>query len=192
MGKEDILCSMVLVIFVVLGALTAMHMLIGVLAHSVLTMAEREIEKTDVKRVKDAVVQLLVQLDIDQNGTVSYGEMQTMAQNKEACIALTDVHVNAEALVYFSNTIFQERESLTYEEVCELCLELREEQPARVKHILEMRKFLMGEFEKFEYQMREVMLAILTLRNHDDLTDKCRMGGVAEHRVPTSLATSTS
>merc|ERR1711976_932276 len=96
----------------------------------------------------------------------------TMIANHEANRALEDVHVNAEALVYFSNEMFREREEMTYEEVCELCLELREELPARVKHVLDNRKYCMSEFEKISHQMRDMMLALKAIHRHSSQSTK--------------------
>lgn len=147
-ASEDFLCCVILIIFVVLGALTAMHMLIGVLAHSVLTMAEIEIEKADCKKVKDAVVLVLIELDSNEDGTISPDEMNAIKHKPHLVNMLTVVGVDVHSLVDYAHAIFAHNIEMTYEQVCELCLELREGQFTRVKHILDLRKFISHEFSQ--------------------------------------------
>merc|ERR1712050_538713 len=74
-----------------------------------------------------------------------------MLSNSVSTSVLAEACVDADPLVDYANAFFDHQNRMTYEEVCELCLELRGTQAVKVKHMLDLRRFMTIEFDKLRY-----------------------------------------
>merc|ERR1719399_2705170 len=78
--------SMVLVFmtFVLLSAMTVMNMLIGVLCQVVSEVADKEKEDAAIRLLKETLLKMLLLLDEDGSGDISYEELNAAFDNPQA------------------------------------------------------------------------------------------------------------
>merc|ERR1712151_1263047 len=110
LGEEQPFLAVVFVGFVLLGFVIIMNMLIGVLVEVVSVVASVEKETRQVRSVKAGLVRIL-----------------------------EDMGVDALALVDAADYIFREQDTLSFEELLDLLLRLRGNNPVRVKDLVDMR-----------------------------------------------------
>merc|ERR1711920_202425 len=80
-----------------------------------------------------------------------------MLTNSFATSVLIEASVDAQSLMDYTEAFFTKRDKMTYEEVCELCLELRGTQAARVKHTLDLRHMMAVEFGRVQRLLTDIL-----------------------------------
>jgi len=153
LGNESYLFAFVFYVFVLLGGVTVMNMLIGVLCEVVQGVAVTEREILTVASVKATIQKVMREsgLDKDSDGKISREEFSQLLGFPEACNALSDVGVDVLSLVDNLDFIFPEEEDedgviqvreLSFGDFMELVLMLRGCNHATVKDIVDLRKFV--------------------------------------------------
>lgn len=145
LGRESLFLGAVFFFFVLLGALTVMNMLIGVLCEVVSAVAATEREEMLVGYVNRKVRKIVEELDQDGGGTISKDEFVQILENMEAVKALQDVGVDVVGLVDFADVIFEEEEDLSFPKFMEVVLQLRGSNNATVKDVVDLRKLVRTE-----------------------------------------------
>jgi hypothetical protein len=128
-------------VFCALASLTVLNMLIGVLCEVVSAVAETEKQEVTMMKVAEKLFKIAQALDTNFNGKVSYEEFQKIIYDKDALAALDEVGVNPTALVDFAELFFFENGrpiELPFDVFMEKVLDLREENQATVKDILQL------------------------------------------------------
>jgi voltage-gated sodium channel len=128
-------------IFVCLAALTVMNMLIGVLCEVVSAVAETEKQEVFTIKITEQMREFVKNLDSNFDNHVSYDEFSRIIENKDAVAALKDVGVNPLCLVEFAELFFFEGNvpiKLSFEGFMEMVLDLREDNEATVKDVLNL------------------------------------------------------
>eukprot|EP00929_Paragymnodinium_shiwhaense_P054688 TRINITY_DN27415_c0_g1_i1.p1 TRINITY_DN27415_c0_g1~~TRINITY_DN27415_c0_g1_i1.p1 ORF type:complete len:732 (+),score=158.64 TRINITY_DN27415_c0_g1_i1:134-2329(+) len=135
--------------FLMLAAMTMLNMLIGVLCEVVSAVAQSEKEANSVSMVKEGVMSIIRNGELDVNGDelISKAEFEAILQNPQASKLLTRVDVDIYGLVDLSDFIFTQEHSdedrqLTFAEFMDIVLSLRGSNQATVKEIVELRKFI--------------------------------------------------
>eukprot|EP00927_Polykrikos_kofoidii_P040960 TRINITY_DN3490_c0_g2_i1.p1 TRINITY_DN3490_c0_g2~~TRINITY_DN3490_c0_g2_i1.p1 ORF type:complete len:725 (-),score=127.75 TRINITY_DN3490_c0_g2_i1:414-2534(-) len=146
---EPLILNMLFLTFVLLGSLTVMNMLVGVLCEVVSAVAATEQEEMLVTYVNDKLSKVMSLLDTDGGGTISKKEFIEILDNVDAVRCLNDVGVDVFGLVDLADYIFEDDDSSNEEEVeldfskfMEVVLQLRGTNQATVKDIVDLRKFM--------------------------------------------------
>jgi len=146
-AEPVLLC--VFLLFVLIGALTVMNMLVGVLCEVVTAVAATEQEEMLVSYVHDKLSRVMALLDSDGGGTISKLEFIGILDNADAVRCLCDVGVDVFALIDLADYIFEDDVAGSSEEIeldfghfMEVILELRGCNSATVKDIVDLRKFM--------------------------------------------------
>lgn len=144
---ESWLLAIMLLVFVLMGDLTVMNMLVGVLVEVVMAVSQVEREQLEVGFVKKTLQDLIVAENLDENGDncVSKREFECLLEKPEAARALSTIGVDVVGLVDFTEFIFQEDRNLSFPEFMEILLQLRGTNTATVKDIVDLRKFILQE-----------------------------------------------
>jgi len=145
-------------VFVLAAALMVTNMLIGVLCEVVSLVAAKERERMDREMVEENLQKVMDILDEDKDQQVTKGEFLNMLKNahtspkrREAVELLqNEVGVDVIGIVDFIDFIFDNTDSLgdldsrqlTFTEFVELMMQLRGENKATVKDVVDMRKFM--------------------------------------------------
>lgn len=151
-GRESIVCAMLLGVVVLLTAVTMMNMLIGVLCEVMGTVAAVEKEEITCSIVKREVAAALHICDTDNNGLISQQEFHQILENDVAVKALQNVGVDPATMIDFASTFFQNEDkptnydkSLDFDDFMDLVLRLRGENPASVRDCLDLKHFILNQ-----------------------------------------------
>eukprot|EP00927_Polykrikos_kofoidii_P040958 TRINITY_DN3490_c0_g1_i2.p1 TRINITY_DN3490_c0_g1~~TRINITY_DN3490_c0_g1_i2.p1 ORF type:complete len:741 (-),score=132.20 TRINITY_DN3490_c0_g1_i2:27-2249(-) len=209
--------SIMFFIFVLIGSLTIMNMLVGVLCEVVSAVAATEQEEMLVTYVNDKLSKVMALLDTDGGGTISKTEFCEILENVDAVRCLNDVGVDVFGLVDLADYIFEEESGLGCEEVeldfskfMDVVLQLRGTNQATVKDIVDLRKFIrlsMAENYKQTCQMITEVRTYTSVANNlllgtsaidkyegpiaeqiDPGIAKCGIAGDADHFLPQDIA----
>eukprot|EP00928_Gymnodinium_smaydae_P097682 TRINITY_DN8907_c1_g6_i1.p1 TRINITY_DN8907_c1_g6~~TRINITY_DN8907_c1_g6_i1.p1 ORF type:complete len:774 (+),score=213.81 TRINITY_DN8907_c1_g6_i1:258-2324(+) len=136
-------------LFVLIGSLTVLNMLIGVLCEVVSAVAATEQEEMLVNYVHEKLSHVMSLLDSDGGGTISKREFMEILENVEAVRCLNDVGIDVFALVDLAEYIFQDDDAKNQDDIeldfanfMEIVLELRGTNTATVRDIVGLRKFM--------------------------------------------------
>jgi len=163
-GQESMATGFVFSCTIGLASLTVLNMLVGVLCEVVSAVAATEKEEMAVSFVKTKVLHILSILsgsdqDDDnafkegaEDGLISKEEFSVLMKHPDAVKALKDVGVDVVTLVDYASLIFQSdargqsfNRKLEFHEFMDLVLMLRGGNPATVKDIADLRKFIHGQ-----------------------------------------------
>jgi len=129
-------------IFVALAALTVMNMLIGVLCEVVSAVAESERAEMRAEILTMNLTDIMKNLDSNGNNMICYAEFVNIIQSTRAIQVLDEVGVDACKLMDFADLFFHNEKGepleLTFEDLMEVILDLRESNKATVKDILNL------------------------------------------------------
>eukprot|EP00913_Durusdinium_trenchii_P000437 g400.t1 len=178
-GDTGWLIATLMMFFVLLGSVTVMNMLVGVLVEVIKTVSEIEREQLEVSFVKkifsdrrmgsragismyemvsgdctdnkvrrtccrhqDMITKM--NLDADGDNRISKEEFDTLLSKPEAAKALMNIGVDVVGLVDYRDVLFGNEGSmeLSFAEFMEAILELRGTNNAKVKDIVDLRKFV--------------------------------------------------
>eukprot|EP00927_Polykrikos_kofoidii_P043202 TRINITY_DN37262_c0_g1_i1.p1 TRINITY_DN37262_c0_g1~~TRINITY_DN37262_c0_g1_i1.p1 ORF type:complete len:632 (+),score=118.62 TRINITY_DN37262_c0_g1_i1:220-2115(+) len=154
-GQHNVILVIVFSIFFLIASLTIMNMLTGVLVEVVQVVSTVEKEALVVSYVRSQLISVM-----EANGVV-YGEDSTISQeqfkalllNRSAARVLSDIGVDVVGLVDVSEFIFQDKAAIGVSDFMELILQLRGNNTATVRDIVELRKLIVTELTNTEKRM---------------------------------------
>jgi len=156
MLNESGLCLVAFFTFILLGNLTVMNMLIGVLCEVVSDVAKVEKEDMRVEFVTEKLRLILESLDANCDYKISKEEFRRILQFPAAVVALNDVGVDPEGIVDYADFIFDElmdestEHEITFEDFMGVVLQLRGCNVATVKDCVDLRKFIILSLENMD------------------------------------------
>lgn len=137
--------------FILMVTITIMNMLVGVLVGVVNTVASVEKEQLTVNFVKENLLGVLRRVKDTTNAHVqqeiSREDFGKLLGLPEAIRAFKLMDVDVIGLVDLADFIFQDGKPLPFGEFMELTMQLRGSNQATVKDIVDLRKFLVLEFQ---------------------------------------------
>lgn len=135
----DPLSFLFLLTYQLLGSLTLMNMLTGVMVDVVGTTAQTEQEEQSLKMLKRDIADVVNLTDENHDQTVTAVEFAHMIQNPEAVRKLYEGGVNVLALVDYADFVFRDTAELSLEDFVETVLQFRGQSPATVKDVVDLR-----------------------------------------------------
>jgi len=148
MGVEHVAYGLLFLAFILLGSLTVMNMLVGVLVEVVSVVSALEKEEMTVNYIRSRLCVMFDMGDEDGNGHISKNEFDSLFLQDEAVRLLQEVGVDVVGLVDLSEFIFKSGRELTFSDVCEIILQFRGSNHATVKSIVDSRKFVLQELDQ--------------------------------------------
>ncbi|CAE7032773.1 Catsper1 [Symbiodinium natans] len=147
--EGGLIFASVMMIFILLGSVTMMNMLVGVLVEVIKTVSEIEREQLEVSFVKKIFSDMITKMNLDADGDnrISKDEFDTLLSKPEAAKALLNIGVDVVGLVDYRDVLFGKEGDmeLSFAEFMEAILELRGTNSAKVKDIVDLRKFVAQE-----------------------------------------------
>lgn len=156
---ENLYCSYLLYIVIIVATITIMNILIGVLCESINSVADTERTALHVQRVQNSLQKLLLEdmVDADNDGLISKDEFEKMIMNTQATRALEEIDVDVVGLIDIAETIFATEigsgtfdRKLTFEEFMEILLQMRGSNKATVRDVVELRKDIHKVIQKLD------------------------------------------
>mmetsp|Transcript_35475 Transcript_35475/g.81176 ORF Transcript_35475/g.81176 Transcript_35475/m.81176 type:complete len:669 (+) Transcript_35475:129-2135(+) len=160
-GRASPYLAILFVGFIFLTSLTVMNMLIGVLVEMVSMVAAVEKEEIEVNFVKNKFLSMLPTIDADGDMMISKSEFEILLAQPECCQALQSVGVDVLGLVDLTDFIYMNTgpEGLSFEQIMDMVLNLRQKNKATVKDIVDLRKYIAWNLSHFQEQMEKIVLA---------------------------------
>ncbi|CAK9074673.1 unnamed protein product [Durusdinium trenchii] len=143
--------------FLLLASLTVMNMLIGILCEVISVVSHVESEEIKLTAVKFSLQRILEETEADSDGDkkLNREELEMLLKNPKAVRTLADVGVDLLALVDLMDFIFEQNEDLTFPEFMDIVLDLRGDNAATVKDIVDLRRFVSAQTKKIEKVYRD-------------------------------------
>jgi len=157
--SSHFLLGVLVVMFILLATLTVMNMLVGVLCEVVSVVSAVEKEQLTVCYVKQKLMAMFddPKVDTDGNCSISRQEFENMLLNQEAASIIQDMGVDVVGLVDFADIIFEDDIELTFGDFMELVMQLRGSNTCTVKDIVDLRKFVVTEFNALQNKFDDTM-----------------------------------
>jgi len=156
LGAEDAFYLVTFLIFILMGSLTVMNMLVGVLVEVVSVVSHLEKEQLKVTTVKSKLFDMLNTsgLAADEDMVITRPDFESLLVNPNAAKVIHEVGVDPVALVEFTDHIFSDvgkgDEGLTFESFIGWILALRGSNSATVKDVVDLRQFMIQKMSSLE------------------------------------------
>mmetsp|Transcript_57859 Transcript_57859/g.188059 ORF Transcript_57859/g.188059 Transcript_57859/m.188059 type:complete len:704 (-) Transcript_57859:72-2183(-) len=176
--------------FVLLGNLTIMNMLIGVLCEVVSNVAKDEKEQIRVAFVTEKLKLILEEIDEDKDYRISKEEFRNILENPKAVWALSEVGVDPVGIVDYADYIFDEMtaedsdKEISFEDFMQMVLELRGTNTATVKDCVDLRKFIKKSMDSLDEAMAKRKRALARTRSSMTLSASSSSGNVSASGAP--------
>lgn len=135
-------------IYILLGSLTIMNMLLGILVDVVTTVSGAETELNEIDFARRTLLNLIhdTSADVDNDNRISRDEFMALVAKPEAIRALSSLGVDALGAVDLLDVMFESEEAMPFAVFMHNMLMLRGSNVATVKDIVDIRKFIALEF----------------------------------------------
>lgn len=152
-GKVSGFCLFLLYTVILIGAITLMNILIGVLCEAISNVADAERMSMQVQMVRETLRNIVASDgDDDENRLIDKGEFVKILHSRAAVCALEEIGIDVVGLVDAAEAIFEDRgedpdkhnfnRALSFDDFMEMILQLRGENKAKVKDILDLKWYI--------------------------------------------------
>lgn len=145
-------------LYVLLTNITVMNMLIGIVCEVVSEVKQKDERHSAVDYLKRNLRELLIELDVDQNGQISKEELRNARKMPMAKDVLKELDVELEDLLVLTEPLFERdvdegrEQEVTREELLNVILNMRGDRDVRMEDIVsmrcDMRRYLSRQFEQ--------------------------------------------
>lgn len=143
--------------YLLLGSITVMNMLIGVLCKVVDIAAEAEQREGQENRLKGQLMEILNLVDENHDQLVDPMEMQKIVENPEAVILLNEVGVDVYALVANMEFIFHGKSELKMDDFFNEILRFRDSNMATQKDLVDLQKHFTVQAESIVGKLKAII-----------------------------------
>eukprot|EP00928_Gymnodinium_smaydae_P032566 TRINITY_DN23549_c1_g1_i1.p1 TRINITY_DN23549_c1_g1~~TRINITY_DN23549_c1_g1_i1.p1 ORF type:complete len:627 (-),score=82.24 TRINITY_DN23549_c1_g1_i1:577-2370(-) len=156
LGNVNALYAVVFSIFFVLGSLTVLNMLLGVLVDVVKVVSSVEKDKSDMIEVKARVMEALGIPVGDENCSVTKDDYRQLLLDPAATKSLDSVGIDSMHLVDSADFMFKDVREIEFAELLNLIFNMRGREAVRVKDMVELRKAIITEL----HYLREIVSSL--------------------------------
>lgn len=135
----------VVLVYLVIGSMTLLNMLIGVMCEVVQMVSDAEKETMMTQDLKDRIAAVLKDADQNDDQEITHEEFSLMLQSQDAMQALSDANIDVVKLVDVVDCIFQDKDSLDINDFVETVLTFRSDNTATVKDLIDSRRQIVAE-----------------------------------------------
>eukprot|EP00928_Gymnodinium_smaydae_P036619 TRINITY_DN25566_c0_g1_i3.p1 TRINITY_DN25566_c0_g1~~TRINITY_DN25566_c0_g1_i3.p1 ORF type:complete len:569 (-),score=130.29 TRINITY_DN25566_c0_g1_i3:15-1721(-) len=139
--EHGVVCFLLFLLYFMLGQLTMMNMLIGVVCEVVSVEAQREKEVTELKTIKAQVTKMVESVE-GQSETLCRTGFEEMAQSREIMLGIHELGIDVVALVDFLHIAFHATDEIEISDFLEMVIQFRGAKTATVKDVADMQKFV--------------------------------------------------
>lgn len=137
-------------VYMLIGSLSLMNMLIGVICDGLSEVAEVDKDEARNANLREGIVRFLSNLDENKDNLISRDEFKQLTSNPEAIRFLDACEVDVLALVDFADIIFGDCDELSYDEFLEKVFQFQGDKSVTVKDVVDFQKFASREIDKAE------------------------------------------
>merc|ERR1719350_934559 len=125
-----------------------LNTLVAVLVEAVQVVSSVEKERTVVTLVRDTLQSTLSKLDQNRDNMISRAEFELLLVRPDCAQALADLGVDVVGLVDCVDYIFMGGEDMSFRDFMDMILQLRGNNKATVKDVVDLRKYLVVQLER--------------------------------------------
>jgi len=181
-------CFVMLFLVIVLGAMTMMNMLVGILCEVVSTVADKEREAMSFTFIKEKVLETIQAIDKDGDYKISKDEFLAIIEYPKAVDALNEAGVDVVALVDVCDVVFQsDREGLEFDRTLDfdtfMCIIMKccGTTAASVKDIVDVKKLMATQNKSVHDLLRRIM------QNQKVIADRIKTRSMSVKRLDTDV-----
>jgi len=150
----DISYYFILILYLVVGSLTVMNMLLGVICEVISVVAQVEKEESTGIEIKQRLSELLPDLDKDGDGQISWYEFQSIVSNPLAIRTLDELEINCFDLVECGPMLFAAKDhnaqnhedtQISMEDFIGAVLKFRGDNPATLTDLFNLKHIIAKE-----------------------------------------------
>merc|ERR1711920_594849 len=139
------------VLFILIGSITVMNMLAGMLVQVVCTIADVNQEEVKLTWVKHEILRVMRALDFDADGKLSKAEVERLMCEPEACRVIAEAGVDMVQLMELAEFhIFKDQDFISFTEFLDLVLQLRQAKAVCLRDIVHLKQFVSDELVSVE------------------------------------------
>merc|ERR1719512_505541 len=155
-GEGDFFLAILFCIYIIIGSITVMNMLTGMLVQVVSGIAEVEKEEMNLAWVKVEIERVMKETDVNCDGGLSKSEVAKLLIEPESCRVMQEVGVDVIQLVEVAEFhIFKERDEINFNEFLDLVLQLRQAKAVCLRDIIHLQQYLATELAAAEARLME-------------------------------------
>jgi len=153
----DISYYFILILYLVVGSLTVMNMLLGVICEVISVVAQVEKEESTGIEIKQRLSELLPDLDKDGDGQISWLEFQSIVSNPLAIRTLDELEINCFDLVECGPMLFAAKDhnaqshedtQISMEDFIGAVMKFRGDNPATLTDLFNLKHIIAKEMTK--------------------------------------------
>merc|ERR1712217_333460 len=137
-----------IMVYFALTSLTIMNMLIGVVCEIVTRVAHAEAEVRGTLALRQSILEVLSTLDSDQSGRISAEEFHDLFHNHDGLRMLHKAGIDVVGLLECSEYIFVTGDEVPFDDLVDEVMLFRCDNPLTVRDAVDLRLFVMREFDK--------------------------------------------
>ncbi|CAK0830324.1 unnamed protein product, partial [Prorocentrum cordatum] len=139
--------------YALLGYLTILNLLIGILCEVVANVASVEKQAVQWELLEQRVQVLMRQLDLDNSGLLSESEFMELMDKPEVLEELESLGVDVAAFMDFIHFVFKDTNELPERDFLKMLKPFQGENVARVKDLVDVNKFITVSLRNFEQRL---------------------------------------
>lgn len=153
-GQYHIIYACLFFLFVVIGSITVMNMLTGMLVQVVQNIAEVEKEEMNLCWVKMELERVMDKVDANKDEQLNKDEVKALICDTEICKVFQDVGVDVVQLVEVAEFhIFKDRDYINFREFLDLVLQLRQAKSVCLRDIVHLQQYIANELAMVEERL---------------------------------------
>jgi len=185
MGDLNAFVAAVFVFFLVVASITLMNMLIGVLCESVSAIATIERETISVAYVKAEVEALVQETGRDVEALLTREDVEEIMLSPKAGRVFSNVGVDVEGMVEVADIrLFKDSDQVRTCDLVGLVLQLRGQNIATVKDIVNLQKFIV---EEWSFLAEKISVVVRAVDRASKAPKSMSTGGIGDHVIVPAL-----
>lgn len=162
-GNEHIAYAVLFFLFIVIGSITVMNMLTGMLVQVVSSIADVEKEEMNLGWVKRELERVMRAMDSNKDELLSKQEIEHFLVDAQVCRVMTEVGVDVLQLVEVAEFhIFRDRDAISFREFLDLVLQLRAAKTVCMRDIVHLQQFVSNEVFCMEDRLLDSIQTLLS------------------------------
>eukprot|EP00927_Polykrikos_kofoidii_P087145 TRINITY_DN9967_c1_g1_i6.p1 TRINITY_DN9967_c1_g1~~TRINITY_DN9967_c1_g1_i6.p1 ORF type:complete len:717 (-),score=106.34 TRINITY_DN9967_c1_g1_i6:141-2291(-) len=154
--SQDVVMWAIFVTFCLFGSFASLNMLIGVLCEAVSALAAAHKEEATITYFRDGVSELWSRFSGSSSEELSVEEFARFLLQPYVLQFMANVDVDVSALVEHSHNLFKSNMCFDHTDVIALMLDFRGTNPCTVKDVVNLRKWIGGEFGDLFKSLQEL------------------------------------
>eukprot|EP00929_Paragymnodinium_shiwhaense_P094123 TRINITY_DN5456_c0_g3_i1.p1 TRINITY_DN5456_c0_g3~~TRINITY_DN5456_c0_g3_i1.p1 ORF type:complete len:631 (-),score=88.80 TRINITY_DN5456_c0_g3_i1:181-2073(-) len=182
-ADESLLLAGLMVLYLLIGAVTIMNMLVGILVEVVSVVSHVEKEQLSVYFVRQQLTELCVEhginTDPEQPPGITKAQFLQLIEDPQTASIIDDTGADPVNVIDFITFLYKTRKELSFGNVVEVILNLRPTNASTVKDVADVRKLVVSELVSHLGDMENRIILNMQEMQHDAKTQCSFLSGAS-------------